>query len=102
MSAEVIPKREMPAEFQVFGQADIEVMREFVWRGLEGLAAGNAQVAPVPVTHQLQFANDERKIGVGSQENVEVDDWLGGEAGNSGAAYVFDYGREWTEREGDA
>ena len=50
----------------------------------------------------LQFGDDVGKVFWRLQENVDVDDGLGGESGNRGASDVFDRGCERAEDGGDA
>ncbi len=65
-----------------------------MFRGLEGVTAGNAEGSLMLIADCLQFGDDLWKVFGRFQENVDVDDRLGGESGNRDASDVFDRGCE--------
>src|SRR5689334_2129737 len=62
--------------------------------GLEGVTTGNAEGSLMLIADCRQLGNHLWKVGGRFQQNVDVDDGLGGESGNCGASDVFDCGCE--------
>jgi hypothetical protein len=77
--------------------ADVQVMGRCPGRGGEGLAVGNPKVAFVVVAEWLQPPDDVGEIAAVGDDDVEVDDRLGRETGDGGAADMFDGDREGAE-----
>ena len=89
MGSKMVSKRDMTSVLLAVGRANIKMMGKIAGWSAEGLTAGNAQIATVVISQQRQFADNEGQIGVGPHDDVDVNDRLGGEPGNCGAAYMF-------------
>lgn len=79
------------------GGADVQVMGWGAGRGDEGFAAGNPEVAFVVVAEGPEPLDDGGQVGAVGDHHVQVDDRLGGEAGDGGAADMLNRNGEWAE-----
>jgi hypothetical protein len=86
----MVSKRYMALVLLAAGWANIKMVGKIARWSAEGLTAGNAQIATVVISQQRQFADNEGKIGARPHEDVDINDRLGGESGNCGAADMFD------------
>ena len=88
-------------EFTILGKAPIKMVGKILPRRPERLAAGNPQIASLPVSHRVEFLDRGREIVAPAQNNVDIDDWLSRQCGNRGAADVLDSGCQRAEPRSD-
>ena len=90
MSAEMISESEVALEFFTVRWAHVKMMRKHMGWRFEGFAAGNAEIASVLVSQARERVDCVVQVFSRLQQNVNVDDGLGGETRDGSAADVFD------------
>jgi hypothetical protein len=98
-SAKSVPKKKVPPQFRPIRTADIQVMRyprslrarvgSLPVLRFKHLTPLDPLVAVVPVSKAAQAGLDARERLISRHDNVNVHDWLRGEAWHGRAAYVF-------------
>ena len=74
----------------VAGRAHVEVVRRSAGRGGDGFSAHDAEVAFVLVAEGAESGGHRGRVAAGGDDDVDVDDGLGGQPGHRGAARVLD------------
>jgi hypothetical protein len=93
MGSEMVSECDVLLIRVIAGWTDIKVMWEIVGRDSEGLPTGNAQIALVLISEGSQSGDDDRKVGGGFQEHVDVNNRFGRQSRNRSAPDVFNGGR---------
>src|ERR1035441_8635461 len=88
--AQVVAESEMSGQFRASGRGDVEVVSGRGGRAGEGFPAGDAEVCFVAVAEGGELADGCRQVGAGGDDDVDVDDGLGGQARDCGAADMLD------------
>src|SRR5271168_4798891 len=101
MGAEILSQRQVSAKLTALWRAYGKVMRRFAGRCAKGFAFRNTQVTLVGVTQSRQPLDGRRKRIPGYQQDIHVDDGLGGQPGHCCAAHMLDGCRQATERSDD-
>jgi hypothetical protein len=61
-----------------------------IWRVGEGFAVCDSEISLIAVVESCEAFDDQGQDGSGGDYDVEIDDGLGGETWDGGAADVFD------------
>jgi hypothetical protein len=97
VSAQEVAEGKMACQRGAVSRANVEVVGRRAHGSGEGFAARHTQVTFGLVAKWPQLADDRGQVTAASDDNIDVDDGLGGKCGDRSAANVLDPQREAAE-----